>query len=178
MISDHSPQIFYEANTFFQKPQTNLRQLDEIVAKIHSFEKLPDGWHFGRGSKILGAAAVGAQKIAGVGIQNGYEVEIFPGSEQDILIALNKGGDYYEVIANEDATISYFCEKDGARVLSRERQPLEEIENKLNEDNVFIWYTIASSIQITGTLKKSASSALLSETRQVEESQLSTANAL
>ena len=180
MTSEWPNWIFYAGNTFSQKPQTNLSQLDEIVAKIHSFEKLAEGWHFGRGSAILGGASVSTQRIAGIGIQNGYDVEIFPGPDQDILIALRKGEDYYEVIANADSTVSYFLETRGVEALSQESRPLEEIEEKLNKDNAFIWSTIASSILLTGTLRSTDSSALHSKTRkdylEEEESQSSIAN--
>jgi hypothetical protein len=154
MITQDAPMWIEKALTHYQRPATDIAALDAVVAKIHSFEVLPRGWYCGQGEPISGAAAVAAQQIAALAIMSGFTADAFPGPENDILIALRRNNQYYEITASADSTISYFLEVDEAEIDSDENQPVETIISKLKEGDEFVWSTTASFIPVTGTQLK------------------------
>ena len=80
---------------------------ESVVGKLFSFANLPEGWNYGTGSSIpintIGVAIKWYQLFLNSGLT---DVDVFPGEDGAILIAVITGDYYIEAIIEADHSIS------------------------------------------------------------------------
>lgn len=102
-----SPSVLYSFGHVASRDERN----EAVVDKIRSFRELPEGWHYGEGTRATETAVELALIMQAVLVSgNASEVEVFPDVSGGILVA-----GYYE-----EEMVEIFCKHDGAISLVHE----------------------------------------------------------
>jgi hypothetical protein len=102
-------------------------------ATINSFARLPRGWDFGRGGPIPERTLALARRwntfLQGCGFN---EIEAFPG-EEEVMLAVSDGDHYFEIIIENDHTISIAYDFERKQVFYRPRMSQQKALETLAE---------------------------------------------
>jgi hypothetical protein len=130
--------------------------LEDVNATINSFGKLPQGWAYGRGGpipeKILQVGREWTSKLGLLGFQH---VEAFPGDEE-VLLAVSDGDNYFELIFEPDDTISIAYDYKRKQVFYRSHMSEEQAQKALFEIVGRKWSASDYCI-LGGTMRKNTS---------------------
>ena len=147
-----------------------------IEKKIRGFSRLRKGWNYGEGLSPSQKTVDEALRVANDASLWGFDVDAFPGSDGEILIAVYHGDECLEFLVESDGSVIYVYEKAGKEVSSREDislgTALQELD-KFAEKRKRKWSISKSSIYNIMTEKGKGLSAWLLRIHQVQASQLS-----
>jgi hypothetical protein len=96
-------------------------------AKIISFSNLPEGWDYGNGGPIPDRTIIAALEWNLILVVHGFSnINAFPGSGGEIVVASSNGDHYIEVIVEADETVSLAYDFKRRQVFYRLRMDAED----------------------------------------------------
>jgi hypothetical protein len=124
------------------------------AAKLESFRLLNAGWDFGRGGPISNAVIAEARNVLYVGLNMGYDANVFPGSADAIAIAFYWGRDCVEAVVDGSGQLEIFVEEvNGGRRLQtnyEEAATLADLRRTLEDWGPFRKWSL-SDLSTLGT---------------------------
>lgn len=137
-------------------------RIQQTAEKIASFEELPEGWHYGNGSKPSHEAIRKAVEINAELAASGFsKTNAFPGIEGEIQTTAYHGSLYLEFTIGSDGKITYAFEYNNDEIKYQSGLELyESIEIIRSFRGILPWVFSVSFIKSTMTPIKEISQAL------------------
>ena len=102
---------------------------DVVSNRIHSFGRLPEGWHYGEGrgaTKVAIALALCIGELFAK--RNAEEVEVFPDIDGGILVSAYRKNETIEVLCGPRGYVNILHEKDDNVVYDRKEFSVDEVD--------------------------------------------------
>ena len=102
---------------------------DAVSSRIHSFGRLPEGWHYGEGHGATQAAICIALCIGELFAKyNAGEIEVFPDIDGGILVSGYRDNETIEVFCSPRGYMDILHEKDDNAVYDREELSVDDVD--------------------------------------------------
>jgi len=131
--------------------------VDPLVKKLRSFGKLPDGWSYGRGTRIPAGVLGKAEQFLELGQQLHLKAEVFPGTDGDVIVAFHRKDRTVQVRVNNDCSLGLRIERGDGADFEDVIEPIERVDNEAEISSSIIeltedeeaWKSRASSTSFT-----------------------------
>lgn len=153
MLSNRSSQAFEIADA-----------VNPTNDKLRSFIRLGRGWYFGEGTNPGQSILSNAISLASLAQLCGWETDAFPGISGEVLVSIERGSEYYEIIFELNGSLTVVYEVDGEEVNRTPDLSFDDVITKISENSVFQCAIYDSFLRTTGTPVRNDSYLWLSET--------------
>jgi len=144
-------------------------RIQQTAEKIAGFEELPEGWHYGSGSRPSHKTIQKALEINAELDASGFsKTNAFPGIEGEIQTTAYHGSLYLEFTIGPDGKITYAFEYNNNEIKYRSGLELDESIEIIRSFRGLLWVFSASFIKSTTTPIKEISRALPLNLRVME----------
>lgn len=103
----------------------------EPISKINEFMKLEKGWHYSEGIAPSQKIAFKAKALVNESLMNMLDVDVFPGVDGEIMVAVYNGNDCMEFTVESDETITFVHEIGGKQTEYLEGLTLKDAFKKI-----------------------------------------------
>ena len=138
---------------------------DSTANRIRSFEKLPQGWHYGEGCPPQREIIDAALELNNKARDSGFlETDAFPGIDGEIRVTVYQGPDYLEFTVESNGTITFVHESEDQELTCEEGLALEETKEKIEAFAEHLWGSSDLSTESISTESSGGFKVWLSET--------------